>query len=508
MSVRAKCLLTASKVEQRGLNLKVAYVDGDNLLPRIDDILNKDLAHLDSTNANVQLVKDTKTFLSQREKMPVVSANAYLGIRAIKRGLEEGADIVICGRVSDASPVMAAAAYWHGWSDDAYDELAGALIAGHIIECSTYGTGANFSGFFRYQTSELLNLGCPIVEIEANGSCHVTKHESLNGFVTPDIVKCQVLYELQGNIYLNSDVKADITHVQIQDESANRVYVHGVKGYPPPPTTKLAVFYRAGYQCEVSINATGYATSKKYDLQEAQLRTKLADWDVLKDLDVIEFQRLGEPKENPNGQLESTTSMRILAQAKNQKTLQMIPAAFGYNAMAHFAGELTAIEQPQSAECYTDKLPGMHCTMDMRQMAPMPILGYYPGILAQSELEEAVNIIGEDSKRIVIKSPAKTEPLQKRESYETASPVGLAAFGPTVNVPLGDIALARSGDKGANINIGIFVHGKEQWDWLRSFLTMDKMRQLMGRDWQEWYHLERGKPAGRSNDPYRTVTDA
>lgn len=138
-------------------------------------------------------------------------------------------------------------------------------------------------------------------------------------------------------------------------------------------------------------------------------------------------------------------------------------------------------------------------------MAPMPILGYYPGILAQSELEEAVNIIGKDCKRIVIKSPARTEPLQKRESYETASPVDLAAFGPTVNVPLGDIALARSGDKGANINIGIFVHGKEQWDWLRSFLTMDKMRQLMGRDWQEWYHLERGKPTGRSNDPYRTV---
>lgn len=116
----------------------MAYVEGDDVLDRAYDLLgtstNEKLRHLDNTNANVQLANDTKAFLDDRGGMPIVSANAYLGIRAIRRGLDEGADIVICGRVADASPVIAAAAWWHGWAETDYDELAGALIAGHLIE--------------------------------------------------------------------------------------------------------------------------------------------------------------------------------------------------------------------------------------------------------------------------------------------------------------------------------------------------------------------------------------
>ena len=114
----------------------MAYVQGDDLLDRAYDLLgtstDEKLHHLDNANANVQLANDTKAFLDDRGGMPIVSANAYLGIRAIRRGLDEGADIVICGRVSDASPVIAAAAWWHGWAETDYDELAGALIAGYV----------------------------------------------------------------------------------------------------------------------------------------------------------------------------------------------------------------------------------------------------------------------------------------------------------------------------------------------------------------------------------------
>ena len=161
---------------------------------------------------------------------PIVTANAYLGCRAIRRGLDEGADIIICGRVADASPVMGAAQWWHGWSDDHLDELAGALLAGHLIECSTYVTGANFAGFDKYDTNSLLNLGLPIAEVAANGECVITKHDRLNGIVTEETVKCQLLYELQGNIYLNSDVKADITNVALKSVGENRVHVSGAKG--------------------------------------------------------------------------------------------------------------------------------------------------------------------------------------------------------------------------------------------------------------------------------------
>jgi hypothetical protein len=260
-------------------------------------------------------------------------------MRAIKRGLEEGADIIICGRVADASPVMAAAAWWHGWPDSAYDELAGSLIAGHLIECSTYVTGANFAGFDKYDIKDLLNLGLPIAEIDSNGECVITKHDALPGIVTEDTVKCQLLYELQGNIYLNSDAKADITHVQVKEESKNRVHVGGVRGYPPPSTTKLAVFYRGGFQCEATINATGYATARKYKLQEAQIRSKLQEWGLLEQFDVLDFQRIGVPAENPRSQLESTTSLRIFAQAKDATTVGKLAQAWTYNFMAHFAGE-------------------------------------------------------------------------------------------------------------------------------------------------------------------------
>ncbi|BDD55240.1 hypothetical protein MAP00_000783 [Monascus purpureus] len=187
---------------EKKLNLQVAWVEADNLYPRVetilDDITAGKYAHLDAGNSEVKL---------ERKEKRVVSANAYLGYRVIKRGLDEGADIIICGRVSDASPVIGAAAWWHSWSETDYDKLAGTLIAGHLVECSTYVTGANFAGFYKYDIRDLLNLGLPIAEVFANGETVITKHETLPGIVTADTVKCQLLYELQGNMYLNSDVR-------------------------------------------------------------------------------------------------------------------------------------------------------------------------------------------------------------------------------------------------------------------------------------------------------------
>lgn len=331
---------THELVAERQLDLKVAYVEGDDLLPRISELLRESsrLPHLDDANPSVRLAPGSEAFMQDLDGMPIVSANAYLGMRAIRLGLDQGADIIICGRVSDASPVMAAAAWWHGWSDAAYDELAGSLIAGHLIECSTYVTGGNFAGFYKHPIEDLLNIVPPIVEIDHVGNSVVTVHEGLKGIVTEDTVKCQLLYELQGNKYLNSDVKADISQVKISEQARNRVLVTGVRGSPPLPTTKLAVFYRAGYQAELLFNATGYATSKKWDLQEAQLRGKLEEWGELKNLDVLDFQRVGVPAANPRFQLESTTYLRIFAQSKNPKTIEMVGKAWSFNSMAHFAG--------------------------------------------------------------------------------------------------------------------------------------------------------------------------
>jgi hypothetical protein len=232
--------------------------------------------------------------------------------------------------------VIGAAAWWHQWQEDDWDALAGALIGGHLIECSTYITGANFAGSYQYPVKDLMDLGLPIIEIDSAGEAVVTKHEALNGIVTADTVKCQFLYELQGNIYLNSDVKADISNIKVVQESKNRVHVSGIKGHPPPSTTKLATFYRGGYQAEVLLNATGYATQWKWDYQEMQIRKKLEDWGVK--LDILDFQRVGTPKENPDSQLSSTTYLRMFAQDKSAANVAKLIQAWGFNTMAHFAG--------------------------------------------------------------------------------------------------------------------------------------------------------------------------
>lgn len=237
----------------------------------------------------------------------MISAHAYLGARGIVDGLRRGADIIICGRVADASPVIAAAWYWHSWEEGDYDRLAGSLIAGHLIECSTYVTGGNFSGFDHYSLDDLVEPGFPIAEIEADGSCVITKHAGTGGMVNVDTVRCQFLYELQGNVYLNSDVSANLDDVVIEEDgldrsvylrlavlsSANgpfRVRVRGIRGYAPPPTTKLAVFYPGGFEAQLLLNATGYGTDKKWDLIEKQLRHFIPD-EALERIGILEFQR-------------------------------------------------------------------------------------------------------------------------------------------------------------------------------------------------------------------------
>lgn len=177
--------------------------------------------HLDSWNPDLQLQDNTFSFL-KGEEIPIVLASAYLGAHTIVKGLQQGADIIICGRVSDASPVIAAAWYWHSWSATDYDSLGGSLIAGHLIECSAYVTGGNFSGFTQYPEDTFVDPGFPIAEIHADGSCTITKHEGTGGMITKDTVISQFLYEIQGNHYLNSDVAAVLHNVTVTQESENR----------------------------------------------------------------------------------------------------------------------------------------------------------------------------------------------------------------------------------------------------------------------------------------------
>lgn len=223
------------------------------------------------------------------------------------------------------------------------------------------------------------------------------------------------------------------------------------------------------------INATGYATAQKFQLQEAQLRSKLKDFGILHKFDILDFQWIGRPEADPSSQLASTSYLRIFAQARERDVVAQLMPAWGWNAMQHFSG--------------------MHLSGDYRTAFPKPFLAFYPAVISQSELEESINIIDRKDntsvQRSVVGPPKKTEPIGERESYETESPVDLSSFGETIMAPLGDVAFARSGDKGANVNFGVYVHTAEEWDWLRSLMTRAKLQELMGGTWQDWYYIER-----------------
>lgn len=307
-------------IDQHDYGLTVAYVSGDNIVTRVRSSL-KDTGKLpdsfeDMSGKNHEEAKFTHD--------QVLACTAYIGARAIVKGLENGADIIICGRVADASPIIGAAWWWYGWSDTDYDRLAGAFLAGHIIECSAYASGSNFSGFNRFPLETFIDSGFPIVEVESDGSCIVTKHEGTGGMVTEETVKCQLLYEIQGNVYLNSDVKALLDDVQIKEVGKDRVRFSGIKGRPPPPTTKLAIFFQGGYEAQSLANFAGYSSRRKYHLYETQIRGRLQEMGILKDFDILEFQVVGSPKENPRYMFESTTYSRIFAQSRKPETLSAL----------------------------------------------------------------------------------------------------------------------------------------------------------------------------------------
>jgi hypothetical protein len=359
-----------------------------------------------------------------------------------------------------------------------------------LIECSGYVTGANFAGFYEYDLDDLYDITFGIAEIEKDGTCVVTKHDAKKGFVTEDIVKCQFLYELQGNIYLNSDVKAILDNIQVKAEGKNRVRVWGIKGGPPPPTTKLAIFYRAGWQSEIVVNATGYGTDKKFELWERMLKFGLKRRGLLDRFDILEFQRIGIPEPNPRSQLRSTSYLRVFAETSDPQVNIGLASMLSEFAMQHYSG--------------------FHSTMDHRTAMPKPYLSYYPAIWPQSKLRTSVNLL-EGGRNGDLRTnthpttpPPKFEALAKRESYETSNPVDVTSFGPTTQARLGDIALARSGDKGGNANIGFFIPTalpssypegsplyKESWDWLRSILTVGKLKEMFADSWDKSFFIER-----------------
>lgn len=230
-------------IEEQGIEgIKVAVVDGDNIINDIDALIEQGhpLKNID-TGQPITTVQDRLT-----------SANVYFGSPSIAEALEMGADIIITGRVIDAGLILAPMAYEFGWAFDDYDKMAAGIVAGHAIECGAQVSGGNFTDW--QSVDDLVDIGFPIIEASSDGSFVVTKHEDTGGLVNEMTVKEQLVYEIQDpERYLTPDVAADFTSIQIEQEAPNRVRLSGIKGAPPTDTYKVSASYNDGYKLTSSL---------------------------------------------------------------------------------------------------------------------------------------------------------------------------------------------------------------------------------------------------------------
>ncbi|WP_182524999.1 acyclic terpene utilization AtuA family protein [Nocardioides dongkuii] len=382
-----------------------------------------------------------------------LTANAYLGGFGIAAALTGGADVVVTGRVTDASLVVGPAVARFGWAPTAYDELAGAVVAGHVLECGAQATGGNFSGF-RSLRHDGTPLGFPLAELAADGSCVVTKHDGTGGAVTVDTVTAQLLYEVQSTRYLNPDVTVHLDSVRLDQAGPDRVSVSGVRGEAPPERLKVCVNELGGYRNSIELVLTGLDVEAKADWVREQLAPALT-------AETVHWSRVAAPPYDADTEEGASTLLRCTV-------MDPEPGPVG----KAFTGA--------AVELALASYPGF--TMTGPPAAPTPYGVYRPEYVDRDAVTHTV--VHADGRREVVADPgayAEVDPrLGLRPSPYPAPPDTL-----TRRVPLGTFVHARSGDKGGDANIGLWVvhDGSDLYEqrvtWLAKLASPRKLRELL-----------------------------
>ena len=440
----AACAEAVRELAQRlGLQVNVAHVEGDDLLPRLGEL----------QAAGHELINlDTGERLADAAMTPV-TANAYLGGWGIAECLARGADVVVTGRVTDAALVVGPAVWRFGWPREAWDRLAGAVVAGHVIECGAQTSGGNYS-FFE-EVPGLEHPGFPIAEVHEDGSSVITKHPGTGGLVSVGTVTAQLLYEIGGAAYANPDVVARFDTIQLSQEGPDRVRIDGVRGEPPPPTAKVALNYVGGYRNTMTLVLTGLQPERKADLA---LRTL---WSLVpggrESFDKIDVAltgpglRSGDPATNDDAlsflrvtvmSAEESTVGRSFSNAVIEMALASYPGFFGTSA-------------PTGASQY----------------------GVYWPTTVPADLVRQVAVV--EGRAIPIAAAVASRPAPVAVAGGEGQAAATHWAGATTRAPLGRIAGARSGDKGGNANVGLWVRSAEAFSWLDAELTTERFRSLV-----------------------------
>ncbi|GAA5066902.1 acyclic terpene utilization AtuA family protein [Streptomyces similanensis] len=417
--------------ERLGVPVRVAHVEGDDRTAALPEILGAAGPGAAPTG--------------------VLAAHAYLGGFGIAACLEAGADIVVTGRVTDAALVTGPAAAHFGWRPDDYDRLAGAVVAGHVLECGAQATGGNYAFFAEHGLDRLRRPGFPLAEIHEDGSCVVTKHPGTGGVVDVGTVTAQLLYETGGARYAGPDVTARLDTVRLRQDGPDRVRIDGVRGEAPPPTLKVGLNRLGGFRNEVTFVLTGLDIEDK----AALVRRQMADafgaaksppgevrWDLVR-------------TDRPDADTEECASALLRLVVRDQD-----PEAVG----RAFSG--AAIELALAG------YPGFHVLAPPGKGAPY---GVFEAAYVPQDTVDHVAVLP-DGRRIAV--PPAPDARVLEDVPEPAPPEPFAA-GPTRRAPLGLVAGARSGDKGGDANVGVWARSRDAWRWLAGELTADRFRQLI-----------------------------
>ena len=423
--------------DRLGLDVKVAHIEGDDLLDRLEELQadGHPLAHL-----------DTGQPLADLDAKPL-TANAYLGAWGIVEALGQGADVVVCPRVTDASVVVGPAAWHFGWGRSDRDRLAAAVVAGHVIECGAQCTGGNYSFFT--EVPGLEHPGFPIAEVAADGSAVITKHEGTGGLVSVGTVTAQLLYEIGPPAYANPDVVARFDTIELEQVGRDRVRISGVRGEPAPAQTKVAINYVGGHRNSVTFALTGLDIEEKADLAGRTLFAELGGVDRFDDVDV-RLLRTDHPDAPTNPQ--ATAHLQVTVKAGDERRVgRAFSAAAIEMALANYPG------------FHTTGLPGPGSEYGV----------YWPTLVSATEIEQVV--VAADGSRTPV------APVQGGGEVVIPTPRTSAdvSAGPTRRLPLGTVIGARSGDKGGNANLGLWARSDEAYAWLAAFLTVDRLRELL-----------------------------
>ncbi|MDQ0404560.1 acyclic terpene utilization AtuA family protein [Streptomyces sp. NPDC000349] len=373
-----------------------------------------------------------------------LAAHAYLGGFGIAECLRAGADVVVTGRVTDAALVTGPAAAHFGWAPTEYDRLAGAVVAGHLLECGAQTTGGNYAFF---QDGDVRRPGFPLAEIHADGTSVITKHDGTGGFVDTGTVTAQLLYETGGARYAGPDVTARLDTVRLTRDGPDRVRVEGVRGEAPPPTLKVGLNRLGGFRNEVAFVLTGLDVEAKAALVRTQLEPalgKAADvrWDLVR-------------TDRPDAPTEESASalLRLVVRDADQQVVG--------RALSGAAVELALASYP-----------GFHVLAPPGKGAPY---GVFEAVHVPRNTVDHVAVL-HDGRRVPVPGAQDTAVLT--DVPEPPLPPPLPP-GPARSAPLGRVAGARSGDKGGDANVGVWARTDDAWRWLAHELTTDRFRELL-----------------------------